>query len=318
MGLRKSDRGSDVRLLQEALTQNGFPVKTTGFFDDQTDRAVRAYQFRMGLLSDGIAGPLTRGSLGIDGKGPCRVIQPKSEAELLRVYQKNSLDLLRRIGVSPLPMRSRNSLPSMPSRSPHGLCISKNGLRFIYTHETVPGVSNRLHWPLGASGVTLGPGYDMKERNHATIVSDLRAIGVDQTIAEKAAMGAGLEDDEARLFAKKHHNLIDLTSQQQMQLLIWIEPSYEAKVKRSIHVDLKQHEFDSLVCFVYNPGGKISSVANLINNGRVADAMKEIRKRTISKGKVLQALVDRRRDEVDLYLNCNYGKLRYTGDIPKC
>jgi hypothetical protein len=319
MGLRKCDRGQDVRLLQEALTQNGLPVKATGFFDDSTDKAVRAYQERMGLLPDGIAGPLTRGSLGIDGKGPSLVIKPKNELELLRIYQKNSFDLLRRMGVAPSPVRARRPFPTMPSRSPHGLCISESGLRFIYTHETLPGVSNRLHWPLGASGVTLGPGYDMKERDHATIIRDLTAIGVDQATAAQVAMGAGLKLGEADEFALRHRGLIELTPRQEMKLLILKEPEYEAKVKRHIHVDLRQHEFDALVSFAYNPGGKIKPVANLINNGKIADAMKELKckRRTMSGGKVLQTLIDRRRDEVKLYVNGDYGKLRYTGELPK-
>jgi GH24 family phage-related lysozyme (muramidase) len=310
MGLRKCDRGPDVRLLQEALTQNGFTVKPTGFFDDQTDQAVRAYQTRMGLLSDGIAGPLTRDSLGIDSKGPCRVIRPKNELELLRSYQRNSLDLLRRTGVSQDPIRARNPLPSMPSRSPHGMCISQKGLRFIFTHETLPRISNHLHWPKGASGVTIGPGYDMKLRSEKTIVHDLTAIGVEKSTAEKAAKASELTEDDADRFAKKNKSLINLTTEQEMQLLILIVPGYEATVRRNIHIDLKQHEYDAFVSFAYNPGYDFKGVANLINHGRVADAMIEIGKRIKSGGKVDPSLDARRKAEITLYTKNEYGKLR--------
>ena len=302
MGLRKCDRGPDVRLLQETLTQNGFTVKPTGFFDDQTDQAVRAYQTRMGLLPDGIAGPLTRNSLGIDGKGPCRVMRPKNELEFLRSYQRNSLDLLRRTGVSPDPIRA-NPMQSMPSRSPHGLCISEKGLRFIYTHEALKDLSNYLHWPTGASGVTLGPGYDMKERSKNSIKNNLKAIGVAPSVADEVAEAAGLEGSEAKSFVKKHSDLVNLSPQQEMQLLNLIAPDYEAIVKRNIHVDLKQHEYDALVCFVYNPGDTFKPIARLINQGHVADAMRIIKGRVLSKGEILQTLVNRRRDEIALYLN---------------
>lgn len=313
MGLRKCDRGPDVRWLQEALTQNGFLVKPTGFFDDQTDQAVRAYQTRMGLLPDGIAGPLTRGSLGIDGKGPCRVQRPKNELELLRSYQRNSLDLLRRTGVSPDPIRAMNPLPSMPSRSPHGLCISEKGLRFIYTHETLPSrpeASQRLHWPKGASGVTLGPGYDMKLRSHKSIVHDLAAIGLDAAIAEKVANASGLSGQNALDFADENKKLVKLTIQQEIQLLKLIAPSYEAEVRKNIHVDLKQHEYDALVSFAYNPGYNFKGVTNLINHGQVAEAIIEIKKRIKSGGKVDPSLVVRRDAETRLFVKNEYGKLR--------
>ena len=34
--------------------------------------------------------------------------------------------------------------------------LSENGVKFIYDHEALRGVSDNLHWPGGASGVTLG------------------------------------------------------------------------------------------------------------------------------------------------------------------
>jgi peptidoglycan hydrolase-like protein with peptidoglycan-binding domain len=57
--------GDDVRALQRALTQAGFPLVVDGAFSPATDRAVRQYQTSRGLVSDGIVGPQTRSRLGL-------------------------------------------------------------------------------------------------------------------------------------------------------------------------------------------------------------------------------------------------------------
>lgn len=65
------------------------------------------------------------------------------------------------------------------------------GLRFIFEREVGPfrTTTARLHWPGGASGVTLGPGYDMKDRSAASVTVDLQAIGIDASAAEDASGG---------------------------------------------------------------------------------------------------------------------------------
>lgn len=58
-------QGPDVRILQERLIDEGFEVSADGVFGPKTRDALAAYQGRMGLVQDGIAGPSTRASLGI-------------------------------------------------------------------------------------------------------------------------------------------------------------------------------------------------------------------------------------------------------------
>jgi len=58
--LRKGDEGQEVKRLQSKLS-----IKADGDFGKNTDAAVQAYQNSNGLLVDGIAGPVTLGSLGI-------------------------------------------------------------------------------------------------------------------------------------------------------------------------------------------------------------------------------------------------------------
>lgn len=197
-------------------------------------------------------------------------------------------------------------MPHSVSRPGSALGTSGQGLNFIYGHEALAGVSNRLHWPRGASGVTLGPGYDMKERTAASVMADMQAIGLQASIAQQISKGAGLVNQAAAEFAETHKTLVTLSRMQEMQLLRHVVPRYELLVKRLINIDLLQHEFDALVSFAYNPGGQFRTVAHYINQGQVADAMKTIRHVVTSKGVVFRGLVRRRDHEVALYLYGHY------------
>ncbi|WP_442499619.1 glycoside hydrolase family protein [Methylobacter sp. sgz302048] len=310
--IRKGSKGEDVKHLQEELNKAGFVLKADGKFGAKTDSALRLYQRRMGLLPDGIAGPRTIAILK-------KVSSANSglKSELLQndsTFHRTPLfDLMGRIGhfiyqpaaFDQAKSRRVQSLPVTSYRAA-SLHISDRGLHFIYMHESGYG-SNRLHWPKGASGVTLGPGYDMKERNSTSITNDMLAIGVDALVAQKIAEAAGLTGEEAHTFARINRELVKLSSQQEKGLLRHIVKKYQAIVRRKILVDLAQHEFDALVSFAYNPGGRLDTVANLINRGEVAEAMKEIQKAITSGGQVMRGLVNRRHDEVNLYLYENYG-----------
>lgn len=67
--LRHGDRSQAVRDLQRRLNEHGATLITDGAYGDATEAAVRAFQLRQGLVSDGIAGPKTlAGLLGGDTK----------------------------------------------------------------------------------------------------------------------------------------------------------------------------------------------------------------------------------------------------------
>ncbi len=61
--LRHGDRSQAVRHLQTTLNNNGARLIVDGHYGDTTEAAVRAYQLRIGLVADGIAGHKTQGAL---------------------------------------------------------------------------------------------------------------------------------------------------------------------------------------------------------------------------------------------------------------
>lgn len=303
--LRKGDRGKEVGKLQEKLIAAGYRIKLDNSFWDETDKSVRAFQCKKGMLPDGIAGPKTLGALGI------------TDATNITLTASRLLnDLYAAIGAAGLRAATfaKTSIPSFQSSRPASQYhISSKGFEFIYTHETQQDVSNKLHWPGGASGITLGPGYDMRERSPVTITGDMIAIGIDLAAAQKIAKGSGLKNTTvptAQQFARNNVNVVNLTPEQEKKLLRHIVQGYEKRVKNALKVDLMQHEFDALVSFAYNSGGRFKTVSDNINQGKVAIAMATIRAANKSGGAVLRTLVVRRDDEVALYLFNNYGKLR--------
>ncbi len=152
-------------------------------------------------------------------------------------------------------------------RDTQGMSTSDAGLQFIFHHEALRGVTEHLHWPGGSSGVTLGAGYDMKDRDKTQIAIDLKWIGVPPDVADKASSGAGLTRDTASDFADDHEELLSLTEAQQVNLLKKVVPHYEAIVRRNLNAKLLQHEFDALVSFAYDPA--VPSSPSLMHSKRV-------------------------------------------------
>lgn len=84
--LRNGSHGLDVRNLQAALALAGFKVNVDGDFGDNTEAVVRAYQRKVGLVVDGIAGPKTLASLaGKDCRRLLKEIDLQQAADRLGV-----------------------------------------------------------------------------------------------------------------------------------------------------------------------------------------------------------------------------------------
>ena len=63
-----------------------------------------------------------------------------------------------------------------------------------------PYFSRTIHWPGGASGVTIGRGYDMGSRTQAQVVRELISAGMDTCDAQRLSQAAGLRGQGAQLF----------------------------------------------------------------------------------------------------------------------
>ncbi|WP_225414543.1 pesticin C-terminus-like muramidase [Stigmatella hybrida] len=98
--------------------------------------------------------------------------------------------------------------------------------------------SREAHWPGGASGVTVGRGYDMKGRSEETVRSDLIAAGVPDADAELLAQGAGLEGKAASDFTKREDvAAIEITPAAQKELFTKVYDHYESEVERISNKD---------------------------------------------------------------------------------
>ena len=197
--------------------------------------------------------------------------------------------------------------PSTISVPPASLRVSNSGRAFIEKEEELPGVSNTLYHPSAASGVTLGPGYDMKEKSADQIVADLERIDVAPDVAKKISGASHLSPQKIRHFIKDNRTLVNLTSDQQARLLASAIGPYEAKVRRDITVPLKPNQFDALVSFLYNPGHGWPAVRDAVNRDDFPAAALAMMEQTKSGGKALKDLIKRRHREADLLLTGNYG-----------
>ena len=91
-------------------------------------------------------------------------------------------------------MATNDSTPRDPV-PPYGLITWE-----VEGNEGGPYHSRKLHVPSATSGLTLGRGYDMKNRTAAKINQDLAAAGVPAADAAKIAKAAGLAGDAAKKF----------------------------------------------------------------------------------------------------------------------
>jgi lysozyme len=79
---------------------------------------------------------------------------------------------------------------------------------------------------------------------------------------------------------------------------------FEARVDKSVTVELTQSEFDALVVFAYNIGEgafAASTLVKLLNKGQKCDVPVQLLRWNKDNGKVLAGLTKRRQSEGDLF-----------------
>ncbi|GAB4189239.1 MAG: hypothetical protein OHK0022_01420 [Roseiflexaceae bacterium] len=90
-----------------------------------------------------------------------------------------------------------------------------------------------IHWPGGASGVTIGRGYDLGHHTAQEIVRDMVASGISRADAQRFAEAAGLKGAEAQAFVQRNRNSMpEITPEQQESLFARTYASYAANAER--------------------------------------------------------------------------------------
>ena len=141
--LRPGILGAEVKSLQSALQEVGFPLKVDGIYGPETTKAVQELQRRQGLQVDGLAGPATRKALDgllntenlthVVARGEClSVIAQRYSVPLKTLMEANGLvsskiivgqklTIPRAVPVNPsqakLTTRCRGKTPCMPLRA---------------------------------------------------------------------------------------------------------------------------------------------------------------------------------------------------------
>ncbi len=124
--------------------------------------------------------------------------------------------------LAPEPQKKAPSNPKTATEKSAGLTVPAGQITF--DGEGNDNASSRyfsrvLHWPGGASGVTLGRGYDMRERSAPEIISDLTSAGVPVPQATKCSEGAGLKGAKAADFVKENRKACGEVSHTQQKAL---------------------------------------------------------------------------------------------------
>jgi len=95
-----------------------------------------------------------------------------------------------------------------------------------------------------------------------------------------------------------------ITERQADMMLIADLGSAESAVNKFVTVPLAQHEFDALVCFVFNVGGgafRSSTLLRLLNQGFKCEVPAQLARWNKASGKILRGLTRRRAEEAVLW-----------------
>jgi len=97
-----------------------------------------------------------------------------------------------------------------------------------------------------------------------------------------------------------------ITKNEAEALLTHEMPQYEGYVNDLVEVPLEQHQFDALVCWVFNLGGgslRTSTLLKKLNNSEYDEVPNQIKRWNKAGGKVLDGLIRRREAEALLFKN---------------
>lgn len=142
--MKKGDTGDAVRVLQQQLIKAGYKLEADGWFGDATEAAIKAFQRRVGLVEDGIAGIKTVGLLK-SGTPDSRLL---SQADLERAAKRLDVPLACICAVNEVESRGHGFLTDgrpviLFERHVMFERLAKNGLDAETLSKRYPAIVNR-------------------------------------------------------------------------------------------------------------------------------------------------------------------------------
>lgn len=186
-----TDAAPPTSLFQTDLV--GGTIETVGPGDSPASIAARVYRLKDQAYSDLII--------------QANKLPPKP---ILQVGQKLFVPQVRR-GVPTAPPAAKAVADKDAYQVPVGQAT------FDAEGKTSGALTLRPHYPRGASGVTIGRGYDMKDREPKQVKSELKAAGVSEAIATALSEGAGANDPGK---FETEHSTLTITPTQQWNLFV--------------------------------------------------------------------------------------------------
>ena len=257
------DEGDAVRDLQVHLREQGEEVAVDGSFDAATTAAVQSVQAKVGQAPDGAVGTnlaeaLNQGELTAPSTPSWVVEEGDSLGSIadrftgdwgryteLWVLNQDKVPDPETLSVGVelvLPDGWAQGTPTTAAAGPQEagnaedvegmLTVERGQLTFDAEGQEGGAYHSRTaHWPGGASGVTIGRGYDMRHRSWSEVYQALVGAGVPDKDALELADGAGLGGVDARDFIADN-DLPEIDQDAQKRLFDETYAWYVADVQR--------------------------------------------------------------------------------------
>lgn len=198
-----------------------------------------------------------------------------------------------------------------PMVSPKLSSYEQATIDWLKDRENMNATSKDLapHQPSEASGVTIGYGYDFKERTPEQVQKDLEKAGFPQDQIDLYKQAAGKSTFSADKYMRENADKFKPITKEQADILLRQDPRLDEAFRRvdkiATKVPLTVNQKNALVSLGYNVPvalGEKSAVIKNLRKGDQASAAKAFELYNQSGGKVLRGLVDRRALERDLFL----------------
>lgn len=223
VGTCGTNNSSDVKQLQQLISDAGYQLATgrhvgfNGQCSQETIEAIKWYQQLLNMFPTGLVHPL------------------------------DSSFMTAQIDSGP-HWRPRHTQGSLKVREGQ-LTFDAEGVDYVTAVEPFRQTSTLyfsriLQWPGGASGVTLGRGYDMGQRSRGEIHATLCQAGIEDFKASLCSRAAGLRGHFANEYVYVYRLLVgEITHLQQIALFEIIYPDY---------IRLSQHYYNKYTRTIIN------------------------------------------------------------------